>query len=69
MNSIFNRTIALSFCILALAGCWSKNYDYGYGTSINNATNDTLTMVIGLKQTTTSVNPYRVLTLYPSDTL
>lgn len=70
MDTIFNKIVAFSFCLLVLAGCFSKKYDYAYEGIINNATGDTLKIVLSTKITDISrLDSFHTYTLLPNDTL
>jgi len=55
--------------LLILNSCWEKKYDYVYDIWLENATNDTITVLIGMEKLNIDSSPYRTLTFNPYDTL
>jgi len=62
------KTLLIFTIALIATGCWEKNYDYAYDICIHNKTSDTLIFKIGLVHLN-SGEFYRVITLYPNDTM
>jgi hypothetical protein len=70
MQSIVNKIVTILFCSLVLVGCWSKKFDYAYDGIINNATGDTLKIVLGTKNTDINrLDSFHTYKLLPTDTL
>jgi len=51
-----------------LSSCWEKNYDYAYDIKIENATPDTLRLLIGQVNSTTITEPLYSIDLLPYET-
>lgn len=68
MKIVF-RIIEFVLLGLVLSGCPEKGYDYGYSSMIVNATGDSLMVLVGVKNSNITNNPWRRILFKPFDTL